>query len=73
MAAPQNVPMQPFFALTEGYTIRFTALDATAGTLVAGVVISNAVISAVPGGSSGPVLPPPNPVTGAYTSGKSVV
>jgi hypothetical protein len=45
MAAPMNAPLAPYFSLGAGYTVRFTALDATTGAEVAAVVISNATLS----------------------------
>ena len=54
MAAPQNAPLPPFFALSDGYKIRITAQDATTGATVAGVVISNVSIDADPIDGAGP-------------------
>jgi predicted acyltransferase len=45
MAAPELASLPPFFTLTKGQTVRFTALDAASGATVAGVVISNMSIS----------------------------
>ncbi len=40
MAAPMNAPLAPYFSLGAGYTVRFTALDATTGAEVAAVVMT---------------------------------
>ncbi len=45
MAAPMNAPLAPYFTVTEGYTIRFAALNPTTGAEVAGVAISDATVS----------------------------
>lgn len=50
--APQNVSLPPFFTLTNGYTVRVTALDPTSGAVVAGVIASNVSIAV---DQSGPV------------------
>jgi len=60
--------LPPELELTDGYIIRLTAIDATTGADVAGVVVNNAAIYAqnVGGGSagdlaSGPFLLVPGP------------
>lgn len=45
MAAPALASLPPFFTLTKGQTVRFTALDPADGSLIAGVVISNMSLS----------------------------
>lgn len=44
MAAPVDVPIPLGLVLANGYTVRFTALDATTGNVVSGVVISDASV-----------------------------
>jgi len=41
--------LPPFFTLSSGYVVRLTALDATTGNVVAGVVVSGASIDVDPG------------------------
>ena len=62
MAAPQIVSLPEFFTLASGMTIRLTAVDATTGALVSGVVISGVSIdvdipTASTAGKEGPFLP----------------
>jgi hypothetical protein len=44
MAAPQIVPLPPFFQMSDGMHVRVTAIDAATGSLVTGVVISDVSI-----------------------------
>jgi len=48
MAAPMNVRLPPFFTLSDGMQLRVTAIDATTGATVAGVVISDIQLSVDP-------------------------
>ena len=41
MAAPEIAGLPPFLILTKGQTVRFTALDAVTGDLVANVTITD--------------------------------
>lgn len=45
MAAPDQASLPPFFTLTKGQTVRFTALDPTDGSVVSGVTISGMRLS----------------------------
>jgi hypothetical protein len=54
MAAPQINPLPPFFEMADGYQIIVTALDATTGATVSGVVVSNVSIDVDPGGAAVP-------------------
>lgn len=45
MAAPEIASLPPFFTLTKGTTVRWTALDPTDGSEVSGVVVSNMSIA----------------------------
>jgi hypothetical protein len=45
MAAPTAGSLPPFYTLTQGVTVRVTALDPSTGSTVAGVSISNFAIS----------------------------
>lgn len=58
MAAPQIVSLPEFFTLASGNTIRLTAVDATTGALVSGVVISGVSIDVEPTVTSGPTVNP---------------
>lgn len=44
MAAPLNAPLAPFLTLSDGMTIRITALSAASGATVAGVTVSGVSI-----------------------------
>lgn len=44
MAAPIDIPIPLGLEIAGGYTIRFTAVDATTGALVPGVVVSGATV-----------------------------
>lgn len=48
MAAPLNVPLPIGLVLTGGYTLVFSALDATTGNEVANVKVSGATIQGDP-------------------------
>lgn len=54
MAAPQNAALPPDLELTGDYTIRLTAIDATTGNLVTGVVVSSASYQVNPQGTTTP-------------------
>lgn len=62
MAVPSLATLPPFFTLTKGQTVRFTALDPTDGSLISGVNISNMSLSVdqedteIPGNST-PLFP----------------
>lgn len=45
MPAPELASLPPFFTLTKGQTVRFTALDPTDGSVVSGVSISGMRLS----------------------------
>ena len=53
MPAPTDVPMPGALDITEGYTLRVTAIDPTTGALVSGVNITKVVITATPADGSG--------------------
>lgn len=53
MAAPQNVTLPLGFTLADGMQVRITALDATTGDLVTGVIVSNVSIDVDPLAGSG--------------------
>lgn len=44
MSVPENASLYPFFTLSKGQTVRFTALDPTDNSTVTGVVISKMVL-----------------------------
>lgn len=44
MAAPVDVPIPLGLVLGGGYTVRFTALDATTGNVVSNVIVSDASV-----------------------------
>lgn len=46
MAAPVKTSLPPGLTLADGWTIRVTALDATTGNVVAGVVVTGVMIQA---------------------------
>ena len=48
MAAPQQAPLPPFFEMSDGMTIRVTAIDPTTGATVAGVSVSSVSIDVDP-------------------------
>lgn len=48
MAAPLDIPMPEGLDLQTGYTLRVTALSPADGSLVAGVVIRDVVVTATP-------------------------
>lgn len=54
MAAPQNAALPPDLELTGDYTIRLTAIDATTGNLVTGVIVSSASYQVSPQGTTTP-------------------
>jgi hypothetical protein len=54
MAAPMNVSLPPFFELSDGMQIVVTALDATTGNLVSGVVVSGVSVDVIPSTASQP-------------------
>jgi hypothetical protein len=62
------VGLPPYVSLGNNYTIQITAADPATGNTQGGIVISSASLSVDPGGPSAPNLPPPSPVTGAYTT-----
>jgi hypothetical protein len=62
MAAPMQVSLPPFFSFEKGMTIRLTALDATTGDPVTGVVVSGASLD-VDTDDDVPVVPPAQPGT----------
>lgn len=64
MAAPQNASLAPFFSMSDGMQIVITAVDATTGATVTGVVVSNVSLSVDPDTPSEPI-PATNP-TGAF-------
>ena len=68
MAIAQEGSLPAFFVLSAGMVVRMTAIDPVTGAVVAGVVVSNASID-VDEESTSVALPPPSPVTGAYTTG----
>jgi hypothetical protein len=72
MAAPQIVPLPPFFQMGDGMRVRVTAIDATTGSLVTGVVVSGVSID-VDTDEAVPPVAGPSPVQGAYTSGGATV
>ena len=45
MPAPQVTGLPPFFTLESGYIVRVTALDASDGSTVSAVVVSNISLS----------------------------
>jgi hypothetical protein len=55
MSVPEIASLMPFYTLTKGQQVRFTALDASSGVDVSGVVISEMVI----GVSAEPTASPP--------------
>lgn len=61
MAAPIDVGIAPFLELSGGYTIRFTAFNASTGVAVTDVVISGATVQYDPEPPESP-LPAPLPV-----------
>lgn len=66
MAAPQIVPLPPFFQMSDGMKVVVTAIDATTGAVVSGVVVSNVSIDVDPDTSDqDATIPKVNP-TGAY-------
>lgn len=48
MAAPQIVPLPPFFQMSDGMEVVVTAIDPTTGATVSGVVVSNVSIDVDP-------------------------
>jgi hypothetical protein len=72
MAAPQIVPLPPFFQMSDGMHVVVTAIDASTGALVTGVVVSDVSID-VDTDESVPPIAAPNPVQGAYTTGGELV
>ena len=68
MAAPQIVSLPEFFTLASGMTVRLTAVNASTGALVSGVVISGVSIDVDTATDFSPTSPP-SPILGAYTSG----
>lgn len=60
MSVPEIASLMPFYTLTKGQQVRFTALDASSGVDVAGVVISEMVIAvdAVPSELPQPTVQP---------------
>jgi hypothetical protein len=64
--APLQAPLPPYFTLDDSYTLSFTAQDPTDGSLVAGVIISNASLAVdnVVGGAGNTVAPFPLLVPG---------
>ena len=45
MTAPSDASLPPFFELSDGMQVRVTAVDATTGATVAGVVVSGVSLS----------------------------
>jgi hypothetical protein len=68
MPAPVNAPLAPFFSLTNGYTIRVSALDAATGAVVSDVVASDVSIAVDPGSPDGPGVTVPK-VSPSYFQG----
>lgn len=48
MTAPSDASLPPFFDLSDGMQVKVSAVDATTGATVAGVVISNVSLSVDP-------------------------
>lgn len=70
MAIPQIAPLPPYFTLAPGYQVVVTAISATTGAEVAGVVISGVSIDVdrdtftepVPEQPKGPIFLIPGPL-----------
>lgn len=45
MTAPSDASLPPFFELSDGMQVRVTAVDATTGATVAGVIVSGVSLS----------------------------
>jgi hypothetical protein len=60
MAAPQIVPLPPFFQMGDGMRVRVTAIDATTGSLVTGVVVSGVSIDVDTDDGDGKFFAQPN-------------
>ena len=48
MTAPSDASLPPFFDLSDGMQVKVTAVDATTGATVAGVVVSGVSLSVDP-------------------------
>ena len=67
MTAPSDASLPPFFDLSDGMQVKVSAVDATTGATVAGVVISSVSLSVDPVGAEEPV--PDTPNTGPFAFG----